>query len=47
MSTSSFPTVKTSNLGGLLGTWIGYIIVGLVLVTVSGVMIYVIKDSKQ
>ena len=47
MSTSSFPTVKTSNLGGLLGTWIGYIIVGLVLVTVSGVMIYVIKDSNN
>jgi hypothetical protein len=46
MSTSSLPTAKTSNVANFLGTWIGYIIVGFVLVAVSGVMTYVIRDSN-
>jgi hypothetical protein len=46
MSISSLPIVDSNKIRGLLGTWIGYIIFGLVLVTVLGVMIYVIKGSN-
>jgi hypothetical protein len=47
MSTSSLATVKNSNISNFLATWIGYIIVGCVLVAVSGVTIYVIRDSNM
>src|SRR5271166_6039567 len=47
MSISSSSADDTNNLSGLIGAWMGRIIVGVVLVIVSGVMIYVIKDSNN
>jgi hypothetical protein len=46
MSISSSPAVGANKVFGFLGAWIGSIIVGLVLATVLGVMLYVIKSSE-
>jgi hypothetical protein len=45
MSISS-TTVDTDKIPGLLGAWIGRIIVGLVLAIVAGVMIFIVKGSN-
>ena len=46
ISITSSPAVGVSKVFGFLGAWIGSIIFGLVLVTVLGVMLYVIKSSE-